>query len=108
MTPVDEQHFNYIYFLRQPVEMYPVCNDVQSPERIFTTIELLSTEDDQLVGWISARVIDRSGMIELYPNVKPSFHTWWIVDPHELVPDAMVHHVLIGVRDEQPSIYDQQ
>ena len=106
MTPVDDNNFNYIYFLRQPVEMYPVCNQTPRPERLFITIEQLSTQDDELLGWIPARVIDRQSMTQLYPDMKPSSHTWWIVDPHEILPDSMLHHVLLGVRDDNPSIYE--
>lgn len=100
MTPVDDEHFNYIYFLRQPVELYPVDNQVQHPERLFETIEQLSTRDDQLLGWVVARVIDRHSMLQLYPDIQPTFHTWWIVDPHEIVPDSMTHQVLLGVIDD--------
>lgn len=100
MTPVDDEHFNYIYFLRQPVELYPIHNNIPHPERLFETIEQLSTSDDQLLGWVVARVIDRHSLCQLYPNIKPSHHTWWIVDPHEIVPDSMTHQVLLGVIDD--------
>ena len=100
MTPVTDEHFNYIYFLQQPVELYPVDDQVYQPDRLFHTIEQISTQTDQLLGWVVARVIDRHNMLKLYPDTQPTQHLWWIVDPHELVPDCMTHQVLLGVIDD--------
>ena len=106
MIAVDDQRFNYIYFLRQPVEMYPVVDSDPSPDRLFITIEQLSTQDDQLLGWVPARVIDRHTMMQLYPKFKATDHMWWILDTHDVLPDSVLHHVLLGVRDDGQTIYE--